>query len=138
MKELRAKDIVVASDGDVSFSVAGKWLKNENPSLAVKYAVKYFETKCSGVVAVDTGMNQPITKPAANPTPSVKYSQKQNTGHEGSPVGCRYYGNMVIDDLNATESYVEVGDKGYKVLRAWQNFSLSGALFARGDFKNKK
>lgn len=56
---------------------------------------------------------------------------------EGKSVGCRYNGEMTIDDLNDTESYVEVGKSGYKVLRAWTEFSLAGVRFERKDFKKK-
>jgi hypothetical protein len=43
--EIKAKDIVGASDGDVSFATAGKWLKSASPSIAVKYALMYFRLK---------------------------------------------------------------------------------------------
>ncbi len=43
--EIKAKDIVSASDGEVSFQTAGKWLKSVNPSIAVKYALMYFRLK---------------------------------------------------------------------------------------------
>lgn len=177
--EIKAKYIVEMSDGDVSYSVAGKWLKNESPSPAVKYAMRYFELviKKDSVPSACALLNESVEKvggidaaasiinkrAAANmeesrktvddlktSTPSLKKASEipakpvvkiETTAWdslpEGKSVGCRYNGEMTIDDLNDTESYVEVGKSGYKVLRAWTEFSLAGVRFERKDFKKK-
>lgn len=80
--EIRAKDIVSASDGDVSFQTAGKWLKSGAPSVAVKYALKYF-----GLVV---GSAEISSEPGPSPPESAVPLRATVPGRVGSEQPAEY------------------------------------------------
>lgn len=144
--EIKAKDIVSASDGDVSFQTAGKWLKSANPSVAVKYAMMYFRLKLG---SAEIFSEEPISEPRADiyDAPAILETIKEKNAKKIQAKTHIYLNTTGFPSWGADKTYklagtmlkVNFNGRGYNALgvtKIGDSFVIDGIPYPVSEFTN--